>query len=85
MSNGKVVLGLLAGVAAGAILGILFAPDKGTGTRKKIIAKRDDTIDEMKERFDDFLESISDKFEEVKNDSKHIAKEAREKVMDGKH
>ena len=85
MSNGKVVLGVLAGVAAGAILGILLAPDKGIRTRKKIIAKRDGTIDEIKERFEDFLESISDKVEEVKGDSKHLAKEAKEKVMDGKH
>lgn len=30
MKSGKVVLGLLAGVAAGALAGILFAPAKGT-------------------------------------------------------
>ena len=36
MKAGKVFLGVLAGVAAGAVLGILFAPDKGSKTRKKI-------------------------------------------------
>ncbi|MDB4293253.1 YtxH domain-containing protein [Maribacter sp.] len=37
MSNeGNTVLGILAGTAIGAVLGILFAPDKGTNTRKKI-------------------------------------------------
>jgi gas vesicle protein len=42
MSAGKVLLGLLAGVAAGATLGILFAPEKGAVTRKRIAKKGDD-------------------------------------------
>ncbi|RIJ42932.1 hypothetical protein D1627_03580 [Pontibacter oryzae] len=35
-SGGKLAVGLLAGAAAGAIAGILLAPDKGASTRKKV-------------------------------------------------
>ena len=35
MSAGKVFLGVLAGVAAGAVLGILFAPARGRKPEKR--------------------------------------------------
>ncbi|MBL7971614.1 MAG: YtxH domain-containing protein, partial [Prolixibacteraceae bacterium] len=51
MSSGKVLLGVLAGAAAGALIGILFAPDKGSETRRKIAEKGEDYVDGMKEKF----------------------------------
>lgn len=78
MSTGKVLLGLLAGVAAGALLGILFAPDKGSVTRKKLTKKGDDFADEMKEKFDEFLENVSEKFEKAEDVvSEKVGKEAK--------
>lgn len=68
MSTGKVVLGVLAGVAAGAILGILFAPDKGSVTRKKIVDKKDGLNDELKAKFNEIVDSLADKFEKAKED-----------------
>jgi gas vesicle protein len=67
MSSGKVLLGVLAGVAAGALLGVLFAPDKGWNTRKRIAKKADDYIDGLREKFEELLDTVSEKMEDVKD------------------
>lgn len=53
MNTSKVLLGVLGGVAAGAIAGILFAPAKGCKTRKRIMNKGKDYADDLKEKFED--------------------------------
>jgi len=68
MSSGKVLLGVLAGVAAGALLGVLFAPDKGTVTRKAISKKAEDYAEALRKKFDEFLDSINEKFESEKEE-----------------
>jgi len=47
-NNSNTFLGLLAGVATGAILGILYAPDKGVNTRKLVSEKTKDAADKLK-------------------------------------
>lgn len=74
MSSGKVLLGVLAGVAVGATLGILFAPDKGSNTRKKISQKSDAYADELGEKFNEFIDSITKKFEAMKEEASRMAK-----------
>jgi len=68
MNSGKILLGVLAGVAIGATIGILFAPDKGSATRKKISRKSDAYADELEKKFNEFIESITEKYEEVKKE-----------------
>jgi gas vesicle protein len=84
MSSGKVLLGLLAGVAAGALLGVLFAPEKGSVTRKKISKKSDDYADALKEKFDEFLDSLSVKFDEVKEEVTDFAEKVQPKSEEAK-
>jgi gas vesicle protein len=38
----NVFLGVLAGAAAGGLVGVLFAPEKGSRTRRQIANKADD-------------------------------------------
>jgi gas vesicle protein len=55
MSRGRTILGALAGVAAGALIGILFVPDKGSSTRKKIFNKGEEYVENLKEKINGLL------------------------------
>ncbi|MDR2285451.1 MAG: YtxH domain-containing protein [Sphingobacterium sp.] len=63
--SGKVVAALLAGLAAGAVLGVLFAPEKGTETREKINESLADLGDALKERAEEQLDQLNDFKEKV--------------------
>jgi len=84
--NSKIVVALLAGLAAGAALGILFAPDKGNETRDKLsesLKNLGDSIREtaateinnlvgMKDRIIDNIKSkVKDTEEEYQDDLEH--------------
>jgi len=80
MSKGKVLLGLLTGVAVGAALGILFAPDKGWNTRKRISKKAEDLTNDLREKFDEFMDMVSVKVDEAKSKVSDISDKAKDKA-----
>jgi gas vesicle protein len=84
MKSGKVLLGLLAGVAVGAALGILFAPDKGWNTRKRISKKAEDIADDLREKFDEFLDTLSVKADEAKEHASDVTEKVKSKVSEVK-
>ena len=61
MKQGKTIFGILAGLAAGALLGVLFAPRKGKETRQKIADKGKQTLDDLKEKIKNAERDFSQK------------------------
>lgn len=59
-NSSKILVALAAGVAAGAVLGILFAPGKGSDTRKKIVDEGKKMTDDVKHRFSKGMEKMNE-------------------------
>ncbi|MFK5855008.1 MAG: YtxH domain-containing protein [Bacteroidota bacterium] len=59
-------LAFIAGLAVGALAGLLFAPETGEDTRKKLGDKSKELADDLYDKFDDFKDSMLDVLEDVK-------------------
>ena len=80
MKNSDVVVGILGGLAVGAILGVLFAPDKGSNTRRKIAEKETDLKDNLKGNFNDFVSSIEDQYSNFTSNAEDVIEEGKSKL-----
>jgi gas vesicle protein len=66
MNSGKVIIGTLAGVTAGTILGMLFAPEKGAVTRKNISEKGSEFKDNVKEKVNQYTDTMNQKIDDLR-------------------
>ena len=89
MNVGKIAAGILVAAAAGAVLGVLFAPDKGSETRKKISKKGSDLKDMFKSKMNDLVDDMADQYDELKAEGNKAINSGKEKAnalkADAKH
>src|SRR5690606_34424952 len=78
-------LAFLAGAVTGAIVGILFAPDKGENTRDRLSFQ----LDKYKKKLDELIKELSDGKDVAENKAKtegqkivNDAKEKAERLLD---
>ncbi len=64
-NSSKILIALGAGVALGGILGLLFAPEKGSDTRKKMADAGKKMTDNIKETFNKGKAKLSDMREDL--------------------
>lgn len=77
----NMLMAFLAGAAAGAILGILYAPEKGTVTREKLSFR----LDKYKKMLEQFLDDLVSGKEtpltsEAKSQGQKVVSEAKNKA-----
>ncbi|UTA66893.1 YtxH domain-containing protein [Emticicia sp. 21SJ11W-3] len=65
MNSGKLLAGMLAGFAVGALIGVLFAPEKGSDSRKKILRKGEELAGDLKDKLDDFVEAFNKNYQHI--------------------
>ena len=85
MSSSKILVGFLAGAAVGALAGILFAPDKGSNTRKKIATKSGDITDSVKNSFNDFIDGVKQTYSGAKEDMEEFGDKVKAKSANVKN
>lgn len=71
-NSGKIIGAVLVGAAIGGILGVLFAPEKGSVTRKKLISKGEGFKDQIQDKVKGMMSQMNHDHqleEEVENNN----------------
>ena len=79
MKNTDVIVGVLGGLAVGALLGVLFAPDTGSNTRRKIAQQGTDLTDNLKGSFTDFIASVEDQYSNFTSNAEEVIEDGKSK------
>lgn len=76
------ITGLVVGGAIGAIAGLLFAPETGEETRKKVADKSKEWADDLHNKFDDLKDSVAEVMEDVKKGTAEVMEDVKKGTVE---
>ena len=86
-TKSKVLLGILGAAAAGVVIGLLVAPEKGSDIRKKLKKKASEWTDELSHLFvkgkaaaEDAAAAVDEVKDKARNEARHARSAAEDKV-----
>jgi len=68
------------GLSIGILMGVLFAPEKGEETRRRILRKGSTIKDNVKDTYEDIADNISDQIGQVKNKANQILNRGQKNI-----
>ena len=81
MNSSNFITGVLVGALAGLTAGILLAPDKGTETRKRLREKGNDFANTVRDKFRSGADDAEDMLDEAGNTLEQWARKGKRKNM----
>ena len=88
-NSGNVLIGIVAAAAAGVVIGMIVAPQKGKNLRKDInksaadVAKKlGDLLAKGKEKYEELISMVSEKSDDAQQTAKHVGIQAGDAYSD---
>jgi gas vesicle protein len=80
--NGKLLGTLLLGVAAGAAIGVLFAPERGSETRRKLVGNAEDLVDQLSTKINEGKRALVDMKDRAVGKAEELKETAKREMND---
>ena len=78
--SGKILTALFLGAAAGAVAALLYAPDKGSETRRRLAGAAQDLADQAADRWSEGKTALRNVRDRVSNGAEELAEKANNRI-----